>query len=127
MFIEHVNLTVTNLDRSIKFYQELFGWSTRWRGTTTDGRPAAHVGDDRCYVALFESTEAGRAPMDSHAVGFNHFGCVVERLDDMKRRLAELGVKHGDEHDYDPGRRVYFTDPDGIEIELVEYEMATQA
>ncbi len=42
----------------------------------------------------------------------------------MKQRLGELGVTPGDEQDYEPGRRVYFTDPDGIEVELVQYEAA---
>ncbi len=124
MFIEHVNLTVTNLQRSIDFYEKLFGWSTRWRGQTTGGRPAAHVGDERCYIALFETASAGRATIDYDAVGFNHFGVVVESLDEMKRRLVALGVEHGDEQDYEPGRRVYFTDPDGTEVELVQYEPA---
>ena len=86
MFIEHVNLTVSNLDRSVDFYQDLFGWTTRWRGNTNDGRPAAHLGDDRCYVALFEAAADGR-----HA------------------------------SDYD---RVGFIDPDGFEVELVQYEQA---
>lgn len=42
----------------------------------------------------------------------------------MKQRLGELGVQHGDEQDYEPGRRLYFVDPDGIEVELVQYETA---
>jgi len=129
MFIEHVNLTVANLERSVAFYEDLFGWTTRWRGhSTTSGRPAAHVGDDRCYVAFFEA-EAGPSGSDRHAidykrVGFNHFGVVVDDLDTMKRRLAERGIEHGDEQDYEPGRRVYLIDPDGYEVEVVQYQIA---
>lgn len=124
MFIEHVNLTVSNLLRSIDFYRRLFGWRVRWQGTTTGGTPAAHVGDDRCYLALFEAPSPGRFEPQYDAVGFNHFGLVVDDLDAMKRRLGELGVEHGDELDYEPGRRVYFRDADGIEVELVQYEPA---
>ena len=124
MFIEHVNLTVTNLQRSLDFYHKLFGWTTRWRGQTATGRPAAHVGDEHCYIALFEGETTGRAGIDYDAVGFNHVGVVVESLDEMQRRLAALGVEHSEEPDYEPGRRVYFTDPDGIEVELVQYELA---
>ena len=124
MFIEHVNLTVSNLQRSIDFYRQLFGWRTRWRGTTGGGAPAAHVGDERCYLALFETDRPGRSPIDYEAVGFNHFGVVVDDLDVMKQRLSALGVEHGDEQDYEPGRRIYFTDADGIEVELVQYEAA---
>ena len=125
MFIEHVNLTVSSLERSIAFYQDLFGWTTRWQGETTNGRPAAHVGDDRCYIALFEAADDGRHTIDYDRVGFNHFGIVVDDLEAMKRRLVERGIEHGDEQDYEPGRRVYLIDPDGFEVELVQYEAAS--
>ena len=52
----------------------------------------------------------------------NHFGIVVADLDDMKRRLAALGTAPHSERDYHPGRRLYFLDPDGMEVELVEYK-----
>ena len=122
MFIEHVNLTVSNLARSLEFYRRLFGWDVRWQGTTTGGTPAAHLGDERCYIALFEAPKAGRWAIDYEAVGFNHFGVVVDDIEIMKQRLDELGAEHGDEQDYEPGRRIYFTDPDGIEVELVQYQ-----
>ncbi len=124
MFIEHVNLTVSNLPRSLDFYRRLFGWDVRWQGTTAGGTPAAHLGDERCYIALFEAPKAGRWAIDYEAVGFNHFGVVVDDLDAMTRRLDELGAEHGLEQDYEPGRRVYFIDPDGIEVELVQYQDA---
>jgi catechol 2,3-dioxygenase-like lactoylglutathione lyase family enzyme len=124
MFIEHVNLTVSDLQRSIDFYRRLFGWDVRWQGATRDGTPAAHIGDERYYVAMFEAPQPGKWSDDYTAVGLNHFGLVVDDLEVMKQRLSELGAAHGDEQDYEPGRRIYFTDPDGIEVELVQYETA---
>ena len=44
MQLEHVNLTVANLGRSVEFYQRLLGFGVRWEGETIDGMPAAHVG-----------------------------------------------------------------------------------
>jgi len=124
MFLEHVNLTVSNVERSAAFYCDLLGLNVRWKGTTSDGNPAAHVGDDRTYLALFQAKETGRAPSDYSVVGLNHFGYVVESLDAVKNRLAALGVEPHSEQDYEPGKRLYFLDPDGIEVELVEYEQA---
>jgi catechol 2,3-dioxygenase-like lactoylglutathione lyase family enzyme len=129
MFLEHINLTVADLDRSIGFYTRLFGFDIRWKGTTADGRPAAHIGNDRHYLALFQARPASRdatltpvAPGKSYNdVGFNHAGFVVEDLEGLTRRLEELGIHHTAEQSYDPGRHVYFHDPDGIEIELVQY------
>jgi len=120
MFLEHVNFTVSDLDRSIDFYTRLFGFKVRWKGTVEDGRLAAHVGDDRQYLALFEAASPGEVENDMTEVGLNHFGFVVDNLDEMKSRLAELGVSPRAEHDYEPSRRLYFFDADGIEVELVE-------
>jgi catechol 2,3-dioxygenase-like lactoylglutathione lyase family enzyme len=120
MHLEHVNLTVADVERSARFYRDLLGFEERWRGTTTEGRPALHVGTPDSYLALFEG-EPGTVGIDYDRVGFNHFGIVVDDLGAAKQRLAVLGVEIHLEADYEPGRRAYFLDPDGYEVELVEY------
>jgi catechol 2,3-dioxygenase-like lactoylglutathione lyase family enzyme len=129
MFLEHVNLTVSDLDRSIDFYCRLLGLRVRWRRAPgEDGTPAAHVGDDRHYIALFQAGPGTTRPsVDYDAVGLNHFGFVVDDLDAACDRLETLGITPHSEADYEPGRRLYFMDPDGIEVELVEYEPAPVA
>ena len=129
MFLEHVNFTVSDLQRSIDLYSDLLGLHVRWHGTTSDGNPAAHVGDDRCYLALFQSSPDAkdRPPVDYSAVGLNHFGFVVDDLDAVRARLTNHGLSPHHEQDYEPGRRLYFFDPDGIEVDLVEYQQATAA
>ena len=122
MHLEHINMTVADLDRSINFYTRLLDLSIRWKGQTSNGLPAAHIGDDHCYLALFEArTPDPATPKDYELVGLNHFGIVVDDLDAMKVRLAELGIEVKSEQSYDPGRHAYFFDPDGLEVELVEY------
>ena len=122
MFLEHVNFTVSDLDRSVDFYTHLLGIRVRWKGKLDDGRPVAHIGDDRQYIALFQAVSPGHAEIDMTEVGLNHFGFVVENLEKMKSRLVELGVSPSEEQNYGPGRRIYFFDSDGIEVELVEYD-----
>ncbi|MEY2425742.1 MAG: hypothetical protein QOI61_1314 [Actinomycetota bacterium] len=121
MFLEHVNLTVTDLDRSIAFYSDLLDLHVRWKGLIDDSRLGAHVGDDRFYLALFQATSAGEVDHDYLRPGVNHFGFVVDDLDAARQRLAELGATVHLEGDYEPGRRIYFMDPDGYEVELVAY------
>lgn len=120
MRLEHVNLTVGDLDRSIRFYTQLLDLRVRWKGTTSSGTPAAHVGDEESYIAFFEGRGASPA-WNYGAVGYNHMGFVVDDLDTAKARVLELGGEVHGEDAYDPGRRLYFTDPDGFEVELVEY------
>jgi len=121
MRIEHANLTVSNLNASVAFYQRLLGGRIRWEGATSVGGRAAHLGDDHTYLSLFEAARPGRAPEDYAAVGFNHLGFEVDDLDAYKATLEAMGVEITAEESYDPGRRLYFYDPDGIEIELVAY------
>ncbi|MFT5292211.1 MAG: catechol 2,3-dioxygenase-like lactoylglutathione lyase family enzyme [Planctomycetota bacterium] len=128
MFLEHVNLTVANLERSVEFYRRALEFRVRWRGTTSEGRPAAHVGDDRCFLALFEGVSSDPAPApDYEHAGFNHLCFVVQDLVAAKARLADIGVRPHFEPNYDPGQRLYFMDPDNIEVELVQYASPEEA
>jgi catechol 2,3-dioxygenase-like lactoylglutathione lyase family enzyme len=122
MFLEHVNMSVADLDKTIAFYESLLGLKVRWRGTAASGLRAAHIGDERCYLALFEIGERERTEADYDQLGLNHFGFVVDDLEDAKRKLAALHVEPTMEADYEPGRRLYFLDPNGVEVELVQYK-----
>ncbi len=125
MILEHANMTVSDVRRSAKFYGDLLDLKIRWEGQTNQGWPAIHIGDEKSYLALFQSPKPTTLEEDYERVGINHFGFVVEDLDAATKRLAILGVTHKGEINYEPGRRVYFYDPDGIEIELVEYPKQT--
>jgi catechol 2,3-dioxygenase-like lactoylglutathione lyase family enzyme len=119
-FIEHVNLTVTDPERSAALMNRLFGWEVRWSGPARDGGRAVHVGDDKFYLALFAPAEGGeqRYPKGEP---LNHVGLVVDDLDGAEQRVIEAGLVPFAHADYDPGRRFYFFDHDGIEFELVSY------
>jgi catechol 2,3-dioxygenase-like lactoylglutathione lyase family enzyme len=119
--LEHVNMTVRDVEASAAFYGDLFAWQVRWKGQVGDGAPALHVGDDRQYLALFQATTEGAVPYDYASPGVNHFGVVVDDLDAARERLDDLGIAVHLVADYEPGRRLYFFDPDGHEVELVEY------
>lgn len=124
MRLEHVNITVNDIEQSRRFYADLFGFTTRWEGHAS-GRAgpikAVHMGTADIYVSLFEAEDEGRAPADYAAAGLNHFALQVDALEPYRERLAEMGVTvHLDEH-YEPGERIYFYDPSGVEIELVAY------
>jgi catechol 2,3-dioxygenase-like lactoylglutathione lyase family enzyme len=121
MRLEHVNLTVVDLDRTIAFYCDLLDLSVRWKGPIDEKRMGAHVGDDNFYLALFEATSPGSIEIDYGRPGVNHYGFVVDDLDAARARLQQLGATIQSEADYAPGRRLYFLDPDGYEVELVAY------
>ena len=121
MRIEHINVTVNDIDASAEFYCRLLGVERRWEGITEAGKRAVHVGDGDSYLSLFEAGSAGRAPADYLVVGFNHLCFEVTDLGRSRATLLDLGATIKGEEDYHPGRRLYFYDPDGNEVELVEY------
>ena len=45
-FIEHVNLTVSDPDRTAGILSAIFGWHERWRGAARDGGRTIHLGSD---------------------------------------------------------------------------------
>ena len=45
----------------------------------------------------------------------------VDDLDAVEQRVIAAGLAPFSHGDYEPGRRFYFFDPDGIEYEVVSY------
>jgi glyoxylase I family protein len=43
--IEHVNLTVTDVERSAALFERLLGWKRRWRGEAMNYGETIHVGE----------------------------------------------------------------------------------
>ena len=122
-FIEHVNITVRDPDRSAALVADLFGWHVRWEGPSLLGGRTVHVGDERFYLALY--THDGAETLDamfSKGQPLNHVGIVVDDLDALEARVIAAGLIPFSHGDYEPGRRFYFLDHDGIEFEIVSYQ-----
>jgi catechol 2,3-dioxygenase-like lactoylglutathione lyase family enzyme len=118
--IEHANLTVSDVDRSSQLFQALLGWRERWRGEAMNGGETIHVGDERSYLALYTD----RQPHARFGKGapLNHVGVVVDDLGAAEQVVLDAGLETFNHADYEPGRRFYFFDWDGIEFEVVSYE-----
>ena len=119
-FLEHANLTVSDPARSSALLQQLCGWHERWRGPSQLGGWTIHVGTERDYLALY--TNEGRGGPYAKGAPLNHIGLVVDDLDAAEAVVIAAGLVPYSHGDYDPGRRFYFFDWDGIEFEVVSYE-----
>jgi glyoxylase I family protein len=142
--VHHVGLVVRDLDRSIYFYHDVLGLSfanepTPWfsgpqleKGVGVDGATLRQVSLWVGENSTLELIEYGNRPESSVApVPNNYMGAahVCFKVADVRAKKAELeaaGVQfYTDVNVVDDGplagwRWVYFSDPDGLALELVE-------
>ena len=124
--IEHVNVTVTDPERAAGLMEALFGWRVRWQGPAMSGGRTIHVGSDNHYIALYTGRGVAYTNDDfKKGRPLNHIGVEVDDLDDVEARVVAAGLRPFNHDDYEPGRRFYFFDPDGIEYEIVSYATRT--
>lgn len=123
--LEHINLTVNDAKATAKRLCDLFDWRIRWEGAALNGEGyTCHVGADDFYLAVYSPTGGTTGSADSTHTqngGLNHLGVTVRDIDAMEERVTAAGYKPHLYADYEPGRRFYFDDVDGIEFEVVSY------
>jgi catechol 2,3-dioxygenase-like lactoylglutathione lyase family enzyme len=125
--LEHAFLYVASVERSLAFYRALFpGWGIRWSGDNGSGGSWVHFGPpDRpgelqpSYLSLCDAP-ADLRPGDARIKQAAHLGFAHPDVDGVKARVAASGVEATDRIDDGRYRRVYFEDPDGYELELVQ-------
>ncbi|MBJ7338753.1 VOC family protein [Mycolicibacterium sp.] len=128
----HVRLTVTDIDRSKKFYDELFGWPTAIDESDAVDEPGVTESVEKFYGGvvyqtpqgtLFGLRPVGDDRFDSTRTGLDHVSFAVSDRSVLERALKALddaGITHGDIIDLsDAGIAILsIQDPDDINIEL---------
>jgi len=123
--LEHLNLIVANIETSLKFYRAAFPeWKIRgggeqdWYGKQ---RNWIHFGDDYHYLALCDSGTGENRDLTGHQIGLAHFAYVTGDIKGVTERLQKAGFSIANDGAEQYKKNVYFIDPDGYEIEFVEY------
>ncbi|MEO0551538.1 MAG: VOC family protein [Pseudomonadota bacterium] len=122
--LEHVNLTVSDPDKTADMLVKLFGWKVRWSGAALGHGRTVHVGNDADYVALYSVGDPkvlGQSENYGIAGAVNHLGILVDDLDAAEQKVLAFGIKTHSHQTYEPGSRFYFHDHDNIEYEVVSY------
>jgi predicted enzyme related to lactoylglutathione lyase len=122
--LEHVNITVVDPEATAAVLCGLFDWTVRWSGPAMGTGRSVHVGEpDGTYVALFTGDVVGANSFDSDSTSgaMNHIGVVVDDIDAAEARVRKAGFAPENHADYEPGKRFYFTEGNGVEIEVVSY------
>jgi len=147
--IDHINLVVTDLEQSVRFYTELLGFKEirraylegSWIESIVGLKGVrAHVvyviapaGEPRLELLCYESPQGDSIATNSLAntVGLRHIALRVENIQVAADRLRQAGVTlfndpvtvPGDVINHSAGSKslCYFLDPDGVILELAEY------
>ena len=123
--LEHANLCVSDIDKMIKFLQTaLPDFVIRHDETDNDGDRWVHIGNDKTYIALNNSTQKGSSDWTPYSgkPGVNHLGYIVDSVEQVRSRLRVGGyIESTVENNHLFRKRLYFYDPEGRDWEFVEY------
>ncbi len=148
--IFHTGITVANLDRSLPFYRDKLGFklvtgpTDIFEGEQLEkglGVPGAklrlaifEIGDGSLELLEYQTPPSPvDTPLPPNGLGSMH---VAFRVDNAVQKMKELEAKGirflSDLNVVDEGplagwKWVYFKDPDGITLEIVEYNPPTSA
>ncbi len=125
---EHVNLTCSNLDKTLRFYCDLVGYRLVVRRTTENGGEIAFIEQNGSQLEIVRPAGDVHAPVNAippSEVGIKHFALAVDDVDAMYERLRAAGVEFvvppRDAKNSDIVRKVcHSKDPDGIVVEFCE-------
>jgi glyoxylase I family protein len=122
--IAHVELSVTDLDRSVEWYCRLLGARDVWRGANEKGGYKACAILEpvtRTVLAFTEHAAAKRVAFSPLVPGLDHLSFrVADRaaIEAWAAWMDELGVAHDQVNDNGQSVAVNLRDPDGIALEF---------
>ena len=127
--IDHLDLVVSDLDRSLAFYVELlrpFGYDRTSPITGERGERVVYIDRPSGPGSISVRERQSGGEVDRYALGLHHLAfratsreMVDERADWLRSGGHEI-ESGPEEYDYEPGYyAVFFYDPDGIKLEIV--------
>jgi len=136
----HAAISVRDMDRALSFYRDLLGFEVDWERERYEGDgfakvvglqgAAARVVMLKGYGARLELfkyfTPSGQEspPKRMCDFGLPHFALTVKNIHSIYERFSKAGVEFNcPPQNLRPGVwATYMRDPEGVTIELVEYE-----
>ena len=140
--LDHVGFSVSNLDNSIKFYSKLLEAELLMRRFYDEEYVAQMVGykDVEMECAFLQLPNGvileliqymdpytGKVDMNTYNIGNAHLCLSTDSIEEEFERIKDFAhvksdhVPQSTDGPYKGSKTFYFTDPDGISIELVQY------
>ena len=114
--INHVGISVTNFDESLKFYTQVMGFKEAYRFPSQNGAPST------TFLQINRDTFIEMAPANGKPAGLTHIGMYT---DDAKATVTQLRaagamVPDGRPSENSGSKLANVTDPNMIRIEINE-------
>src|SRR5712691_11599032 len=117
--IGHVHLKVSDLDRSVAFYRDAFGFEVQQR--YGDSAAFLSAGGYHHHLGLNTWESRGGPPSPRRAAGLYHFAILYPDREELARafkRLIDHAVAISGASDHGVSEAIYLDDPDGNGIEI---------
>jgi catechol 2,3-dioxygenase-like lactoylglutathione lyase family enzyme len=114
--LNHVAISVPNLDKAVEYYTKTLGFPEAFRSTTPQGEVRL------VYVQISQNTFIELLPAtDQRPAGINHFGLHVENMAAATEMFKARGA-HVLDTTLSPTKAILsnVVDPNGVRIELAE-------
>ena len=122
--VSHIDLTVTDLDRSERFYTELFGLQRLFENRNDEHRFTSRVlihPESLLVIGLVQHDRQPDGPFDERRCGLDHLSLNVadrEGLDEWVARLEEREIPYSPVVEAEMWDVLVFRDPDNIQLEF---------
>jgi len=124
--VSHVELTVSDVDRSARWYREVLGFDTVLVETDApdffEGRVISLLRPDLgLAIGLVQHQDGDRGRFSEFRVGLDHLAFAADSRSDLEawtEHFDRHGVPYSAINDMPYASVVVFRDPDGIQLEL---------
>ena len=119
LFIDHLVLTIQDINRSATFYSAIFG-EPAYRN---EREVMYHIGPTRLFLMLPHGDPLPNDRFDPKRIGLEHFAigiASVEDLQEIEKALNKGAITHSGIHiDKHSGKeKIWLDDPDRIRVEF---------
>jgi glyoxylase I family protein len=121
----HIDLTVTDVERSVRWWEEVLGFQLVNTRETADFKLWSVIHPCGFFIGMMSHTRPGIDRFDERNVGLDHLALRVPdraALEAWAQHLDALGVEHSGVQEELAGPLIVFRDPDNIQLELWAFD-----